>query len=132
MGVLLFKPGKMQALTFLGAVVENYVEELLHDIGVEADPPVPPFRVALFVVVVRLNTVVHRVCKTRVGWEDIHGVSHTEKDFVGGVRGEVRYDERVVCLGDPDSVVEDPLAFQALDLQRCRCVQTHGATSCDS
>ena len=104
-------------LTLFSAVIEDRGEKALHDVDVELHPPVPPFRIALVKIVVRLDTMVHRIRQTGPGREDIHGVADSEEDLVRVVWSCIEQDEGVVRLRNPDSVVPDPLALEALDLQ---------------
>jgi len=73
--------------------------------------------------------VVHAVAEASERLDHIEWVTHTSQHFIAG-KGQVFGDVgRMVSFDDPDSVVNDVLSFEALDLQSSGSVETDGRTS---
>ena len=113
-------------------MIENHIPKLFHQARLGADPPVPPLRVPFLVVIVWLDTVVHRVHEACVGWKHVHWAAHAQESLVAEELDGVGNQEWVVRLDNPYAVVPHILALKPLDLQRSGCVQVHGATRRDS
>ena len=114
---------------FFVALAKVGFEEALVGLSGEGDPPVPPLRVVLVVLVVGYTCVRHRVGEASEGDKHIQRISDAADDLVVS-EGEVsRHQHRVVCLHNPHTVVNDAFTFKALHLQGGRRVQRYSGAS---
>ena len=63
-------------------MIQDALEELTHELGIELDPPVPPFLKAFFVIVVGLDSMVHRVNEACIRRKYIHRASYAKKYLI--------------------------------------------------
>ena len=112
-------PHNVQRLLFLlDAVTKQHFEEFLHLAALSLDEIVPPLGVIQCKVIVWLVTVADRVTERSKGRENVKRVPDANERLVGRV-GSASFDtERMVRLGDPNTVITVTLSLQTHDLQR--------------
>jgi hypothetical protein len=121
---------------FVGdTVFDEVVKVEGHAVDLVVHIPVPPFRIFLLKIKGWLSSVVDRVHVASEGLNDIKRVSDTGQNFITLEAEHMGHNSRVVSLYNPNTVVDDVLSLESLDLKSGRSVQMNGRTSshtCDA